>query len=400
VGNAPPVVAPDELARLDALLNVGLGLARRARSGRLLLARIADSIDVGWIPSPWGDEIAAELDAAHGGAAEPLATRAVERVLRDAWGTRPEDELDDLEADPVAITPSSQVHRASLDGKPVAVKVLRPDLAASVRQDMALLELLAGPLGSAFPGVDPSAATSEFRERVLEELDLEHEAEVQRRFHRALRGHPFLSVPTPLSRLCHENVLVSDWVDGVALWDAPNPDLAAARLVAFGIGAAVEVGVSHADLHPDNVLVGPDGELTILDFGATRRVDRERAAGAVGILDALAAADGETLGEAMAALGWLPAAHGSAAIELARHALGNLGQPGATRLDDAAVIGARDRALRRPDLIGELVLAGSPPAEDLWPARGFAVMFATVARIGATGDWLALLRAALSDGWD
>jgi hypothetical protein len=102
----------------------------------------------------------------------------------------------------------------------------------------------------------------------------------------------------------------------------------------------------------------------------------------------------------MAALGWLPAAHGSAAIELARHALGNLGQPGATRLDDAAVIGARDRALRRPDLIGELVLAGSPPAEDLWPARGFAVMFATVARIGATGDWLALLRAALSDGWD
>ena len=99
------------------------------------------------------------------------------------------------------MTPGAQVHRGSLDGKPVAVKVLRPGLAASVRQDMALLELLAGPLGSAFPGIDPAAATREFRERVLEELDLEHEAEVQRLFHRALRGHPFLSVPAPVTRL-------------------------------------------------------------------------------------------------------------------------------------------------------------------------------------------------------
>ena len=176
------------------------------------------------------------------------------------------------------MTPGAQVHRGSLAGEPVAVKVLRPGLAASVRQDMALLELLAGPLGSAFPGVDPAAATREFRDRVLEELDLEHEAEVQRRFHRALRGHPFLSVPSPVMRLCHESVLVSEWADGASLWDAPDPDRAAARLVAFGIGAAVTLGVSHADLHPDNVLVGTDGGLTILDFGATRRVDRERVA--------------------------------------------------------------------------------------------------------------------------
>jgi predicted unusual protein kinase regulating ubiquinone biosynthesis (AarF/ABC1/UbiB family) len=389
----------EELARLDALLNVGLGLARRARSGRLLLARIGDSIDLGWIPQPWGEEIASELDAAQAAASEALSDRDVHRILRDAWGTRPEDELDDLEADPVAVTPGAQVHRAWLEGKPVAVKVLRPGLAASVRQDLSLLELLAGPLGSAFPGVDPAAATREFRERVLEELDLEHEAEVQRRFHRELRRHPFLSVPAPVTRLCHESVLVSEWADGVQLRDAPDSDLCASRLIAFGIGAAVKVGVSHADLHPDNVLVGPDGELTILDFGATRRVDRERVAGAIGVLDALAAADGEALGIAMSALGWLPAAHGPAAIELARHALGDLGQPGAARLDDAAVIAARDRALRRPDLIGELLVAGSPPAEDLWPARGFAVMFSTIARIGATGDWLALLRAALSDGW-
>ena len=391
---------PEEFRRLDALLNVGLGLARRARSGRLLLARIADSIDLGWIPRPWGDEIAAELEAALAGASEPLSERDVHRILRHAWGSRPAEELDDFEPDPVAVTPSAQVHRGTLDGEAVAVKVLRPGLAASVRQDLTLLDLLAGPLGSAFPGVDPASVTDEFRERVLEELDLEHEAEVQRRFHRALRGHPFLSVPAPVTRLCHESVLVSEWADGLSLWDAPDPDLAAARLVAFGLGAPVTIGISHADLHPDNVLVRPDGGLAILDFGATRRVDRERVASTIGVLDALGGGDGEALGRVMAGLGWLPAGHGPAAAQLARHGLGELGEPGRTRLDDDSVIAARDRALQRPKLIGELLLAGSPPADDLWPARGFAVMLSTIARIGATGDWWELMRAALNEGWD
>ena len=68
-------MAPDELRRLDALLTTGLGLARKAPSGRLLLARIADSIELGWIPRPWGDEIAAELEAAGAAAGEPLAFR-------------------------------------------------------------------------------------------------------------------------------------------------------------------------------------------------------------------------------------------------------------------------------------------------------------------------------------
>jgi hypothetical protein len=393
-------VPPEEFGRLDALLNVGLGLARRAPSGRLVLARIADSIDLGWIPRPWGDEIAAELEAALAETAEPLSERDVHRVLRDAWGCAPRDELDDLDSDPVAVTPGAQVHRGLIDGEAVAVKVLRPGLAASVRQDLALLELLAGPLGAAFPGVDPVAASAEFRERVLEELDLEHEAEVQRRFHRALRAHPFLSVPAPFMRLCHESVLVSEWVDGVSLWDAPEPDVAAARLIAFGVGAPVSIGVSHADLHPDNVVVRPDGDLAILDFGATRRVDRGRAAAAVEVLDAVVDGDGNALGTTMASLGWLPANHGPAAAQLAGHALGELGEPGPARLDSAAVIAARDRAQQQPELIGELLLAGSPPPEDLWPARGFAVMLATIARIGATGDWPTLLRAALTEGWD
>ncbi|HYZ80837.1 MAG TPA: AarF/UbiB family protein, partial [Solirubrobacteraceae bacterium] len=139
-GDTQPATTPETLRRLDALLNVGLGLARRAPSGRLLLARIADSIDLEWIPRPWGDPIAAELRAAEETASERMSARVVERILKDAWGGRPSDELDDLDGEPVAVTPGAQVHRGLLDGDAVAVKVLRPGLAASVRQDLGLLE--------------------------------------------------------------------------------------------------------------------------------------------------------------------------------------------------------------------------------------------------------------------
>ena len=65
-------------------------------------------------------------------------------------------------------------------------------------------------------------------------------AGIQRRFHRALRSHPFLVVPAPVTRLCDENVLVSEWIEGAPLRHAPDPDQAAARLVAFVSGAVRE----------------------------------------------------------------------------------------------------------------------------------------------------------------
>jgi hypothetical protein len=64
------------------------------------------------------------------------------------------------------------------------------------------------------------------------------------------------------------------------------------------------------------------------------------------------------------------------------------------------VIAARDRGLAQPDALGALLGVGSLKAVDLWPSRGAAQAFAAVARIGATGDWLAISRAALRDGWD
>ena len=393
------VPAADAFDRIDALIAVGLRLARSAPSGRVLLARIASAIDPAWVPRPWGETIVAELTAAQSAAREPIAFKQIERALGDAWDARPEEELDELDREPVAVTPSSQVHRGVLEGSPVAVKVLRPGLAASVRQDLSLLESLVSPLGAAFPALDPGAVVREFRERVLDELDLEHEATVQRRFHRALRGHQLFAIPAPVTRLSHETVLVSEWVDGTPLSQAPDPDRAAALLVRFVLGSA-RFGIVHADPDPDDVLVLTDGRMAILDFGATREVGPARFETAAAALDAYLADDVDALGAALERLGALPSTHAATVLDLGTHALADLTGEGPFRLDSDAVLAARDRLLARPEQLGELIGAGALPPEDMWPSRAVAQLFATIARVGATGPWRELVRSAVRDGWD
>ncbi|MBV9194817.1 MAG: hypothetical protein JO168_11790 [Solirubrobacterales bacterium] len=395
---AAGLAAEDALRRLDALLAVGLGLARSARTGRVALARAAAAIDPDWLPGRSGRRLAAELRAASERPLEPLPPRRIERILRDAWGTSPTEELDELDGDPVALTPGSQVHVGRRGGHPVAIKVLRPGLAAALRQDLALLEALAAPLATAFPGLDAGAVLREVRERTLAELDLESEAEAQRRFHRALRGHPFLVVAPPVMALCRSDVLVSEWVDGAPLWHARDPDQAAARLVRFALGAPA-TGMIHADLNPDDVLVLADGRLAILDFGATREVDRARVALAAEALEAFIARDAEALGDRLERLGWLPRARAGEALALSTTLLAELGGPEPARLDSAAVLAARDRVAAHDEALAELAACGRLEPEDLWPARGIGQLFGTIALVGATGAWPELARGALREGW-
>jgi predicted unusual protein kinase regulating ubiquinone biosynthesis (AarF/ABC1/UbiB family) len=398
IRRVPP--ADDALRRIDTLIQVAMRIATSAPSGRVALAKLASALEPEWVPRPWGDGIWDQLQAAREAALEPVPAREIERILRDAWDARPTDELDELDTEPAATTPTSQVHRGVLDGEPVAVKVLRPGLAAGVRQDLALLEGLLSPLSSAFPQLDAKAVMRELRERVLDELDLEHEAGMQRRFHRALRRREDLVVPAPVTRLASDSVLVSEWVDGTPLAESGEGqrDGAAARLILFVLGGLRE-GVVHADADPADVLVLADGRVAVLDYGATRTVDPDRADSALAAVEAFAAGDGKALGAALEQLGALGATEGPQALELARHVLGELGEPAPSRLDSRALVGAARRVAERPEQALQLLLAASLPPEDLWSARAIAQLFGTIARAGATAPWRELTQRALREGW-
>src|SRR5947209_8735746 len=150
--------ARESLARLEAVFTVGLRLARSAPTGLVALAQLSAVLDPAWLPSPAADDFAAVLAEAERATCVAIPTCDVESVLIEAWGTAVSAELDELDPEPVAVTPGAQVHRGVLDGQSVAIKVLRPGLAASVRQDFTLLEALAAPLAAAFPSLDTSAA--------------------------------------------------------------------------------------------------------------------------------------------------------------------------------------------------------------------------------------------------
>ncbi|MBO0769002.1 MAG: AarF/ABC1/UbiB kinase family protein, partial [Solirubrobacterales bacterium] len=272
----------DALTQLDTLVQVALRIAASAASGRIALAKLAANLEPSWLPAPWDKTVWPELQRALEARPEPLAFSVIKGVLAEA-----DVELDSLEREPVAVRWTSQVHRGVYDGRAVAVKVLRPGLAASVRQDLVLLDGLLAPLANAFPGADIHGLLGEARERVMDEFDLDNEASLQRRFWRALRRSDLVVVPEPLTALSHEQVLVSEWIDGKSLSSGGSFGFATAAgtLLRFVLGG-IRAGLMHCDLDADDVLVLEDGRLAVLDYGAVAVVAEERADQCLAVVEA------------------------------------------------------------------------------------------------------------------
>src|SRR4051794_24010785 len=268
--------APTLPPALRGLLEAGRALVRRSSSGRVAMARAADVVPHDALPAVMG-RLPTELAAARQDATTPWAFKDVERTLKSAWGQAPGRLLDALDPEPLAVTPAAQVHRGVHGGRPVAVKVLRPGLAAGVRSDLALLDVLAAPLRQVFGAMDATLILREVRETALDELDLEHEASTQRQVRRILRGVPGLTVPAPDLELSGEAILVTELLAGPTLAAAEPGDPAdvARTLVAAHVTAA-RAGLILTDPRPGHVVLLDTGGVGLLGAGLARPVDRDR----------------------------------------------------------------------------------------------------------------------------
>jgi hypothetical protein len=375
-------------------VEAGGALVRRSSSGRVGLARAADVVPVGALPKAMG-RLPAELDAAHAAATEPVPAKDVERVLTSAWGAAPGKVLDAFDAEPMAVTPAAQVHGGVHDGRRVAIKVLRPGLAGAVRNDLALLDVLAAPMRQVFGAMDTGAVLREVRETALDELDLEHEASMQRQLRRALRGVAGLVVPAPDMELSGETVLVTERLDGPTLAEASPPDPAAvARVLVTAHVTAARAGLAMTDARPGHVLLLDDGRVGLLGAGVARPVDRARVASALEALVHLRAGDQDAFATAVAdVLGVLPSVDAIKAYALISIVVGDLLLAPAT-LDEPALAAVAERALDH--LGGGLALADvlTPRPGDLAAARSLGQVAALLSRLGATEDWGSLILEA------
>src|SRR5215469_1862680 len=209
--------------------------------------------------------------------APPLPAAAVHKVLAADLGADWRTHFAEFGDEPAAAASIGQVHRAVWhDGRQVAVKIQYPGAGRALSNDFTQLSRVGRLFGVLMPGLDVKPMLEELRARVVEELDYRLEGESQQAFADAFAGDADIAIPQVL--LATDHVLVSEWMDGTPLAEViasgtrEQRDAAGILLVRFLFSGPARAGLLHADPHPGNFRLLPDGRLGVLDFGAVDRL--------------------------------------------------------------------------------------------------------------------------------
>ncbi len=217
----------------------------------------------------------------------------IRETIRREFGREPERLFRSFAPEPLAAASIAQVHRAVLAedytpvvgatlraGAALAVKVVRPGVQATIKEDLVLARRWAARLDRTWFArrVDISAFLGEFEESLRSELDLRNEGRVAERFAHDFRDDKLVFVPRVVWPLSSRSVLTMEFVEGwrlTELDDAARRGIDGRALAVHGANVFMRqvlvLGRYHADLHPANLFVTPDGRIAYLDFGIIGR---------------------------------------------------------------------------------------------------------------------------------
>ena len=236
-------------------------------------------------PGMFGDEVADEFRACLD-TGPPVPFPDVRQRVEEDLGLSLRDAFDEFEPQPIGTASIAVVHRARLlDGRTVAVKVLRPDIEHVVSTDLdlmqPLLEILVRQTGDQMAGSILQLLDG-FRVQIGEEMDLRNEARSLVHFRRLQNefGLTRMAVPEPHLDLSGRNVLTMEFFDGVPIDDLakvadlgydPTP-LVQEVMRAFFL-TTVRWGAFHGDVHAGNMMLLRDGRIGVIDWGIVGRLD-------------------------------------------------------------------------------------------------------------------------------
>ncbi len=290
----------------------------QARRLRLALGELgATFIKLGQMLSTRADllppEFIAEL-AILQDAAPPVAFADIDQVIHEELAHLPESPFASLREAPLASASIGQVHEATLrDGTPVVVKVRRPGIVEQVELDLGILRGVAEwvqehtPIGRDY---DLQSLVDEFANTLRNELDFVQEAHHAERLRRAFEGDPRVWIPRVYPAFSTSRMLVLERVGGIKVSDLAALDrngvsrrTVAQNAVSIFLREVLEFGFFHADPHPGNFFVQPDGSIAIVDFGMVGVVSESTQqhllrAGLAGVQE-----DAEALADELYALG-------------------------------------------------------------------------------------------------
>jgi len=327
-----------------------------------------------------------------------LGIDAVRATVEDELGAPLTKMFASFSETPLAAATIAQVHEATMhDGRHVAVKVQRPDLEAMITTDIAALTYLVALGESLFPrlrALDLPVLVREFAASLNRETDFQREARSILLFRAALMEVPDLWIPDVVAECSTATVLTMEFSAGerVDLYARQHPEAmpqAIKTLVRLMLQTIFEEGLFHADPHSGNVLVLPDGRLSLLDFGMTGELDEPMRDSLTLLLEAVVNGDARAATEAYLEMT-------SASEKVNRAAL---------LLDIKAVLYEIHRSdlanVSIGDAFDSLLRAGSRhgvhnPGEFFLLTRAFVILESMIRQLDPEHDYLGAFREEIS----
>ena len=216
----------------------------------------------------------------------PFPTSVARAIVEAELGARIPDLFESFEDEPIAAASLGQVHRAQLrTGQSVVVKVQRPDLETKIGFDISVLRRVARVLAR-FPnlirGLDWEGSLAEFRATVFEEMDYAQEAHNAEIFRKNFARWKEVYVPQVYHIFSGQKSIVMEYIPGLKVTDVDelkaagiDPKQVVRLLARTYLKQLLEDGFFHADPHPGNLRVMPDGRLAFFDFGMVGRLEVE-----------------------------------------------------------------------------------------------------------------------------
>ncbi|KUR78814.1 2-polyprenylphenol 6-hydroxylase [Novosphingobium sp. Fuku2-ISO-50] len=215
----------------------------------------------------------------------PVDFAAIRHEIESSFERPLESLFATFDPEPVGAASIAQVHRATtIDGRDVAVKILRPGVREKFARDIETYEWAAAHL-EALDGearrLRPRLVIANFRRWTLRELDFRREAASASELADVMHAFPGYRVPAIDWDRTNGRVMTLDWIDGIKISDVDRLDAAghdrkdlAQRLVLAFLTQAISGGYFHADMHQGNLFVTADGTIVAIDFGIMGRIDR------------------------------------------------------------------------------------------------------------------------------
>ncbi|MBN2005160.1 MAG: AarF/ABC1/UbiB kinase family protein [Anaerolineae bacterium] len=231
--------------------------------------------------------------------------------IRKELGKDPEEIFAEFNPTPVASASLAQVHLARLhDGRRVAVKIQYLDIESNTKGDLRTIKSLLTLYGFFFRIKGMGNIHSQFSEMIREELDFRLEAQHIETIAANFAGDPHVLFPKVIHELSSERVLTTEYVQGVNIANLESLEslridrrALAERVVTAYCQMIFVDGIYHADPHPGNILVKPDGSIVFIDFGAVARLSPETKEGILHFVEGILKRDNQQISAAMQQVG-------------------------------------------------------------------------------------------------